>query len=93
MFNGGLSQRKAVYKPYPQAIPNAFAIEKLGVAPCRDACPINQRAQGYIALIREGVLPMPTAPLRKTIPSPRFVGGCATTVVKKPAREMTAIPR
>lgn len=54
MFNGGLSQRKAVYKPYPQAIPNAFAIEKLGVAPCRDACPINQRAQGYIALIREG---------------------------------------
>lgn len=54
IFNGGLSQRKAVYKPYPQAIPNAFAIEKLGVAPCRDACPINQRAQGYIALIREG---------------------------------------
>jgi heterodisulfide reductase subunit A-like polyferredoxin len=53
-FNGGLSDRKAIYKPYPQAIPNAFAIEKLGMAPCRDACPINQRAQGYIALIREG---------------------------------------
>jgi len=53
-FNGNLSLRKAVYKPYPQAIPNAFAIEKLGVSPCRDACPINQRAQGYIALIREG---------------------------------------
>jgi len=54
LFNGGLSDRRAIYKPYPQAIPNAFAIEKLGVAPCRDACPINQRAQGYIALIREG---------------------------------------
>ena len=54
IFNGGLSQRQAIYKPYPQAIPNAFAIEKLGMAPCRDACPINQRAQGYIALIREG---------------------------------------
>ena len=53
-FNSGLSSRKAVYKRYPQAIPNAYAIEKLGVAPCRDACPINQRAQGYIALIREG---------------------------------------
>ncbi|MCS7248096.1 MAG: FAD-dependent oxidoreductase [Anaerolineales bacterium] len=24
------------------------------MAPCRDACPINQRAQGYIALIKEG---------------------------------------
>jgi heterodisulfide reductase subunit A-like polyferredoxin len=53
-FNGGLSERRAVYKPYPQAIPNAYAIEKLGVAPCRNACPINQRAQGYVALIREG---------------------------------------
>ncbi len=53
-FNGGLSTRRAVYKPYPQAIPNAYAIEKLGVAPCRNACPINQRAQGYVALIREG---------------------------------------
>jgi heterodisulfide reductase subunit A-like polyferredoxin len=54
LFNGGLSERRAIYKPYPQAIPNAYAIEKLGVAPCRDACPINQRAQGYVALVREG---------------------------------------
>jgi heterodisulfide reductase subunit A-like polyferredoxin len=52
-FNQGLSERRAIYKPYPQAIPNAYAIEKLGVAPCRSACPINQRAQGYVALIRE----------------------------------------
>ena len=25
-----------------------------GTAPCRDACPIHQRAQGYVALIRAG---------------------------------------
>ncbi len=53
-FNGELSQRKAAYKLYPQAVPNAFAIEKKGIAPCRDACPAGQRAQGYIAMIREG---------------------------------------
>ncbi len=53
-FNEGLSQRRAAYKLYPQATPNAFAIEKRGIAPCRDACPAGQRAQGYIALIREG---------------------------------------
>ncbi len=53
-FNSGLSQRRAIYKAYPQAIPNAFAVEKQGTAPCRDACPINQRAQGYLALVREG---------------------------------------
>jgi heterodisulfide reductase subunit A-like polyferredoxin len=53
-FNVGLSERRAAYKLYPQAIPNAYVIEKRGVAPCRDACPTGQRAQGYIALIREG---------------------------------------
>ncbi len=54
LFNEGLSTRHAAYKLYPQAVPNAYAIEKLGVSPCRDACPAHQRAQGYIALIREG---------------------------------------
>jgi heterodisulfide reductase subunit A-like polyferredoxin len=53
-FNEGLSLRRAIYKLYPQAVPNAFAIEKRGISPCRDACPAGQRAQGYIALIREG---------------------------------------
>ncbi len=53
-FNVGLEEQRAAYKLYPQATPNAYAIEKRGVAPCRDACPAGQRAQGYIALIREG---------------------------------------
>ncbi|HEY67496.1 MAG TPA: FAD-dependent oxidoreductase [Thermoflexia bacterium] len=53
-FDEGLAVQRAVYKLYPQAVPNAYAIEKRGIAPCRDACPAHQRAQGYIALIREG---------------------------------------
>jgi heterodisulfide reductase subunit A-like polyferredoxin len=53
-FDEGLAEQRAAYKLYPQAVPNAFAIEKRGIAPCRDACPSGQRAQGYIALIREG---------------------------------------
>jgi heterodisulfide reductase subunit A-like polyferredoxin len=53
-FNGGLAKKKAIYKLYPQAIPNAYAIDKRGMAPCRDACPIHQRAQGFVALIAEG---------------------------------------
>ena len=54
IFNEELVQRHAVYKQYPQAVPNAYAITKAGIAPCRDACPAGQRAQGYIALIHEG---------------------------------------
>ncbi len=53
-FNQSLNECRAAYKLYPQAVPNAYAIEKRGIAPCRDACPAGQRAQGYIALIREG---------------------------------------
>ncbi|MCJ7737647.1 MAG: FAD-dependent oxidoreductase, partial [Anaerolineae bacterium] len=53
-FNEGLAVQHAAYKLYPQAVPNAYAIEKRGISACRDACPAGQRAQGYIALIREG---------------------------------------
>ena len=54
LFNELLVDRHAVFKQYPQAVPNAYAITKAGIAPCRDACPAGQRAQGYIALIHEG---------------------------------------
>ncbi|MFN2272904.1 MAG: 4Fe-4S binding protein, partial [Anaerolineae bacterium] len=53
-FNEGHGDHPAIYKSFAQAIPSIFKIDKRGVAPCRDACPTGQRAQGYIALIREG---------------------------------------
>ena len=52
-FDVGLSKRKAIYRNSAQAVPGAYAIEKRGVAPCRAACPTDQRAEGYIALIRQ----------------------------------------
>ncbi|MGI5835402.1 MAG: NAD(P)-binding protein, partial [Chloroflexota bacterium] len=52
-FNKGMSKRKAIYKLSPQAVPNAFVIDKRGRAPCKDACPISQSAQGYVALMRQ----------------------------------------
>ena len=54
LFDERLRKQRAAHKLYPQAFPNAYAIEKRGIAACRDACPAHQRAQGYIALIREG---------------------------------------
>ncbi len=54
-FNGRLSKRKAIYRLYPQAIPNVFTIDKAAAAPpCRGTCPAGVNAQGYIALIGEG---------------------------------------
>ena len=74
LFNEGLSERQAAYKLYPQAIPNAFALEKVGTAPCRDACPIDQRAQGYIALIREGRFADAYRTIREENPFPSICG-------------------
>jgi heterodisulfide reductase subunit A-like polyferredoxin len=53
-FNGELADRKAIYKLYAQATPNAFAVEKKGVAPCRAACPAGINVQGYVQLIKSG---------------------------------------
>jgi heterodisulfide reductase subunit A len=52
-FDRGLSTRKATYRNSAQAVPGAYVIEKRGIAPCRAACPTDQRAQGYIALIKQ----------------------------------------
>jgi heterodisulfide reductase subunit A-like polyferredoxin len=73
-FNVGMSQRRAAYKLYPQAIPNAYVIEKRGRAPCRDACPIHQRAQGYTALIREGRFADAYRTIREDNPFPSICG-------------------
>lgn len=53
-FNCGIDERKAVSRLYPQAVPNVFAIERLGLAPCQDVCPAGTSVEGYLALLREG---------------------------------------
>ena len=35
-YDEGLSQRKAIFKQYAQAMPGAYAINKRGTAPCVD---------------------------------------------------------
>ncbi|MBI5828646.1 MAG: FAD-dependent oxidoreductase [Chloroflexi bacterium] len=73
-FNEGLAPRRAAYRLYPQAIPAAYAIEKKGIAPCRDACPAGQRAQGYIALVREGRYADALRVIREDNPFPGICG-------------------
>ena len=73
-FDQGLCQQRAAYKRYPQAVPEAYAIEKRGVAPCRDACPTGQRAQGYISLIREGRIEEALRAIKEDNPFPAICG-------------------
>ena len=53
-FELGLAQRTAIYRPFAQAVPNVFVMDKRGVAPCKNACPAGIHVQGYVALIAEG---------------------------------------
>ena len=52
-FDIGLSNRKVSYRHSAQSVPNAYTIQKTGMAPCRNACPTDQRAMGYIALVKQ----------------------------------------
>ncbi len=53
-FEDNLTKRTAIYRPFPQAVPNRFTITKIGHPPCRSACPAGVNAEGYVALIRVG---------------------------------------
>jgi len=53
-YNQRLSERRAIYKLYPQAVPNKFSIDRLGIPPCYDACPVHGNPSGYAALLAAG---------------------------------------
>jgi heterodisulfide reductase subunit A-like polyferredoxin len=53
-YNQLLGDRKVIFKSYPQAVPNKFAITRLGIAPCHDSCPIQGNPSGYVALTAAG---------------------------------------
>ena len=73
-FNLGLSEGKAVYRLYPQAIPATFAIKKADRAPCVRACPANLSAQGYVQLIKEHKYPEALALIMDRLPLPGTIG-------------------
>lgn len=50
---GLFSTKKAAYKNFAAGVPNLYTIQKKHMAPCKTACPVNQAAQGYLALVAE----------------------------------------
>ena len=73
-FNEGLGTRKAVYKLYPQGVPNAYAIDKKGTGPCKDACPAGCNPQGYMMLVRERRYADAYRLIREALPFPGICG-------------------
>jgi len=73
-FEEGLAERKAVFRLFAQAYPNAFAIEKRMRAPCVLTCPAGTNVQGYVALCAEGKYEESLSVIKEKLPIPRILG-------------------
>lgn len=77
-FNMGTGPRKAIYIPFPQAIPNKASIDKREIRPCKaacvDACPIHTNVLGYLKHISEGRFNDAYMLIRATNPFPSVCG-------------------
>jgi heterodisulfide reductase subunit A-like polyferredoxin len=74
-FDRGMSKRKAIFRPYPQAIPNVFDVSKSqGPAPCKGSCPAGVNVQGYIALTAAGKFKEAYDLIRGRCPLPAICG-------------------
>jgi heterodisulfide reductase subunit A len=73
-FEQGLAQRTAIYRPFAQAVPNAFVIDKRGIAPCHNTCPAGIHVQGYVALTAEGRFREAYDLIREQMPFPGVCG-------------------
>jgi len=98
-FDEGLSLRKAIYQPFPQAIPNVFAIDKKEeISPCKLACPAGLNAQAFIALAAQQKFAEAYELIQETIPLPGSLGRicyhpCETECNRKDIDEPLSICR
>ena len=74
LFDEGLVDRKAIYRPYAQAFPNIFTIEKGERAPCGLTCPAGINVQGYVALIGVGKYKEALSLIWEDLPLPGVLG-------------------
>jgi heterodisulfide reductase subunit A-like polyferredoxin len=82
-FNMGQGTRKAIYIPFPQAVPQKYTIDKIGIPPCVHACPADVNAQGYVALIREGKFQEAVDLVREKNPFPSVCGRICTHICEE----------
>jgi len=73
-FELGLATRHPISRSFPQAIPNTFAISRLGKPPCQAACPAEVNAVGYMNLTGLGKFEEALALVRERMPFASICG-------------------
>jgi len=92
-FEQNLASRKAIFRPFAQAFPNAFAIEKRERAPCTLTCPAGTNVQGYVALIAKEKYGEALSLIREKLPIPGVLGRiCPAPCEEKCNRKLVEEP-
>jgi len=73
-FDMGLARRKAIYTPFPQAVPLKYTIDRRGNPPCTGTCPAHIHVQGYVALISAGKYAEALSLIHENLPLPGILG-------------------
>lgn len=73
-YEEGLKPRHAIYRPFEQAVPSAFGIDKRGTSPCTIACPAGISVQGYVSLTSQGKFKEALDLIREKLPFPSVCG-------------------
>jgi heterodisulfide reductase subunit A2 len=70
----GTKRRKAIYRPFPQAVPITYTIDKKTTAPCRTSCPAGTNVQGYVQMVKIGNYQRALDIIMERIPLPGTLG-------------------
>jgi len=77
-YEFGIATRKAAYRPFPQAVPNKYTIDKRGHSPCRIACPAHVNVQAFVTLLKQERLDEALEMYRRTSPFAGTLGRVCT---------------
>lgn len=78
--------RKAIYRPFPQAVPITYCIDKYDRAPCAQTCPAGTNVQGYVALIKAGKFKEALNLIMERLPLPGTLGRVCPAPCEKACR-------
>ncbi|MBU1056187.1 MAG: FAD-dependent oxidoreductase [Proteobacteria bacterium] len=78
--------RKAIYRPFPQAVPITYCIDKYDRAPCVQTCPAGTNVQGYVALIKSGKYKEALNLIMERLPLPATLGRVCPAPCEKACR-------
>ncbi len=73
-FDENMSDRAAIYRLFPQTVPQAFVIDKMDRPPCVQACPAHVNVQGYVQLVRKGKYHEALELIYESVPLPGVLG-------------------